>query len=89
MKTDDRIANAITDCFISPNVSDSNMEPANVVDVLNKLAVYLKYLGGGDNTDSRGAIEVHAIAISEGAEAIAGALRDVAEAIRETARVRA
>jgi hypothetical protein len=31
------IANAIRDVGISPNVSDSNLEPANLVDVIDKL----------------------------------------------------
>lgn len=39
MKNNDEfLANAILNCLISPNVSDSNLEPANVVDVINRLA---------------------------------------------------
>jgi hypothetical protein len=34
----DRIADAIDRTFSSPNVSDSNGEPANVVDVLDDIA---------------------------------------------------
>jgi len=30
--------NALRECFISPNVSDSNMEAANIVDVGNNIA---------------------------------------------------
>ncbi len=36
--TNNATANAITDCLISPNVPDSNFEPANVVDVLQRVA---------------------------------------------------
>jgi hypothetical protein len=31
-------ANALKECFISPNVSDSNLEPANIVDVIENLS---------------------------------------------------
>ena len=33
------IAEALENCFISPNVSDSNYEPANLVDVVKSLSV--------------------------------------------------
>lgn len=33
-----RIAEALKHVFISPNVADSNMEPANIVDALDKIA---------------------------------------------------
>jgi hypothetical protein len=32
------IAQAIRDCFISPNETDSNFEPCNIVDALCKIA---------------------------------------------------
>jgi hypothetical protein len=32
------IANALEYAFVSPNVADNNLEPANIVDVLDKLA---------------------------------------------------
>lgn len=34
----DKIANAISSVFVSPNVLDSNLEPANIVDAINHLA---------------------------------------------------
>lgn len=34
----DQIADAIRDCFISPNETDSNWENANIVDVLGKIS---------------------------------------------------
>lgn len=37
-KTDgDRIAEALRDCFTSPNVLDYNLEPANPVDAIARL----------------------------------------------------
>ena len=32
------VANAIKNCFVSPNVSDSNFEPANLVDTTQNIA---------------------------------------------------
>jgi len=32
------IVDSLERCFISPNVADSNMEPANVVDVIDRAA---------------------------------------------------
>jgi len=37
------VAKAISESFISPNVSDSNWEPANIVDVLERIAVRLEH----------------------------------------------
>lgn len=38
----DNVAQAIRDAFISPNVCDSNLEPANLVDVFDRIACSLK-----------------------------------------------
>ena len=40
IKTEDiqKIVNQMHHCFVSPNVSDSNGEPANLVDVSNSIA---------------------------------------------------
>lgn len=32
------LGNALKQCFISPNVADSNSEPANMVDALDKIS---------------------------------------------------
>jgi hypothetical protein len=80
---EDPIAEALTDCFISPNSLDSNMEPANVVDAIQRLGTQIKYLGGGDNGDNRGAVEVLAISVKEAGDRIASAIEDLASAIRE------
>jgi hypothetical protein len=69
------LAGALRETLISPNVSDSNMEPANVVDALDgglhAIARQIKWLGGGDNSDPRGAIEFLAVELKEGLELIA------------------
>jgi hypothetical protein len=39
--TDHPIAQAIRDNFTSPNVSDSNLEPANIVDALDRIGTAL------------------------------------------------
>lgn len=36
------IGTDMRDCFISPNVPDSNLEPANLVDTTNRIAVALR-----------------------------------------------
>ena len=59
----------------------------SVADALYSIANNIKYLGGGDNTDERGAVEVLAIPVGEGAKKIAEALGELAEAIRESKRV--
>lgn len=40
MKTEDfqKIVNQMYNCFISPNVSDDNFEPSNLVDVVDNVA---------------------------------------------------
>jgi hypothetical protein len=40
------IARAITDSFTSPNVSDSNYEPANLVDTTDSIATALFRIAG-------------------------------------------
>lgn len=84
------IANALRDCLISPNVLDSNLEAANVVDAIAHLAggvknvdKALRYLGTNDTATPMGALELHAKAVLDSAERIAIALHAVADAIRE------
>lgn len=38
IKQMEKLTQALAGCFISPNVSDSNGEDANIVDVLNNIA---------------------------------------------------
>jgi hypothetical protein len=77
------IAEALRETLISPNVSDSNLEPANVVDVIHSVSRALRWLGNADAARPMGAIEAHGVAIKEAAEMIASAITDLAEAIRE------
>jgi hypothetical protein len=74
------IARAIKDNFTSGNVADTNMEPANVVDVINKLAVYLD--AGLSKRGQFGKLERNAVdglfEIAEGLKAVAHAILGVA-----------
>jgi hypothetical protein len=83
----DKVARAILDTLISPNVSDSNMEAANVVDALESVANAIRYglrgLGNADAATPMGALEAHGLAIRQSADQIASAIRDLAEAVRE------
>jgi hypothetical protein len=90
----DQVADAILDTLISVNEHDSNLEAANVVDALfsiarslSSLSTQVKYLGGGENTDQRGAVEVLAVAVGEGCQAIAGAIDGLAVSIDHLADV--
>ena len=81
---------ALRDTLISPNVPDSNLEPANVVDVIAgaglNIARAIKRLGTNDAGTNMGAIEVLSNEIKEGSERIANALESVAQAIGSHAR---
>lgn len=80
----DQIAEALRLTFISPNVSDSNMEAANLVDVADNLARALWCLARVDDPDeTRGAVELLSQEIKAGSERIANALQSIADAIRE------
>jgi hypothetical protein len=78
------VAKAIRDTLCSPNVADSNLENANVVDALDSIGQSLRYglkwLGTGDAATPMGAIEAHAAMMNDPPEEISGALREVAEA---------
>lgn len=93
------LAQALKQTLISPNVADSNLEPASIVDAIAKLgddiSHGLKWLGNADAATPMGALEAHGKAIADGAETlasaitgaadeIASALRNVAEAIVES-----
>lgn len=82
-------AQAIRDTMISPNVPDANLEPANLVDVLDGIGrairAGLKNLGAGDHSSPMGAVEFHAVKVGEAGGKIAESLDRVAEAIGEAA----
>lgn len=78
---------ALRDTLFSSNVSDSNMEAANVVDALDSVAHAIRYglrdLGNADAATPMGALEAHGLAIKQAGEHIASAIRDLADAVRE------
>jgi|SRR6516162_8604572 hypothetical protein len=77
--------------FSSP-AETANGKEGNVADALfaiaratEKLAMWVKYLGGGDNADNRGAVEFLAIKVEEGANRFAEAGHEIAAAIESLA----
>lgn len=80
-------ADALLTVCISPNVPDANLEPANLVDAIVKIAdsirYGLKWLGTGDAATCMGAIECHAKAVLDAGNVIACAIGELADAIRE------
>lgn len=56
------------------------------VGALNSIATWIKYLGAGQNASQMGAVEFLGVCVKESGEAVAAALHDVAEAIREHTR---
>lgn len=53
----------------------------SVAEGLQSVALQVKYLGGGDNSDERGAVEFLGIQLEEGCERIASAIETLAVAI--------
>ena len=49
-------------------------EEDDVAKALNRIATLIKYLGGGDNASTMGAVEFLAVQVKEGSERIADAL---------------
>ena len=93
MNTDD-IVDSLERCFISPNVADSNLEPANVVDVIDRAARNLSRIAHAITptdvapmqTPCGGRVGSLAEAVVYAAESltrIAEAIGDLAEAVRE------
>lgn len=85
---------AIRDSFISPNVCDQNMEPANIVDVVNYVALGLARIanaitplgvaGVGDACGNHVESLTEAMmGITRSAVQIAEAINNLAEAVRE------
>ncbi len=86
-RTNTRTTDALLSIGISPNVYDSNGEPANLVDAISQVGADIRYaakwLGNGEASTPMGALEAHGKAILDAADNIAGAIRDLADAIRE------
>ena len=93
MAADNAVAEAIRDTFSSPNVSDANFEPANLVDVGHMVAQALHALGtnhaAGPGMGGLEFLAVHVAGsldrIAEAIELHARALGDVAEALQASA----
>jgi hypothetical protein len=81
--THETTASALLATLISPNVSDSNLEPANLVDVGDRLADALWQLVRTGKPEAVGTIEHLAHSMTEGTHAIADALYAIATAIRD------
>jgi hypothetical protein len=87
------IKEAIENCFVSPNVRDSNMESANVVDVIDDVARGLRTIAHAitpldacpmttPNGGSVGSLAEAVVYAAQNLELIADAISDLAEAIR-------
>jgi hypothetical protein len=81
------IAQALIETLISPNVSDTNMESANLVDVGDRIGDALWKLVRTGDPESVGTLEGLTASIEGGARAIAEALHAVAAALREHGRL--
>ena len=87
----DQLADAVRETLISPNVADSNLEPANVVDViangangLFSIAEALQRLGNADASTPMGGLEALGASIKNAGAKLAGSLDNIADAIRES-----
>ena len=81
----DRLAETLAAVLTSPNVSDTNGEPANLVDVFDRIGDALwRTAKWYDQMTPMEAIENHGEAIKEAAGTIASAISDLAAAIRES-----
>lgn len=88
------LANAISGAFISPNVADSNLEPANIVDALDGLVRMTRAVANAitpmgaapAETPNGGIVRSLTEAVFYAAESlgsISNSIHDLAEAIRE------
>lgn len=82
----DRLADTLASILTSPNVSDSNNEPANLVDVFDEISRCLWFALAPERGMKRvNAIELHGEAIKDAAQKIEIGLDGVAEAINNLA----
>lgn len=80
MRGDD-IATAIRDCFISPNVSDSNWEAANLVDSVDRLATKVGFLVSAFSAVNDGK-KTNDVSVSAALCRIADSVAKLAEVLR-------
>ena len=90
----EQIADAIDRCFVSPNVADSNLEPANLVDVVDKAAhglfriahaIYPPNTAPGHTKDGGtvASLTEAMMGVADGLHRISLSISDLAEAVRE------
>lgn len=90
----DGISDSLRAVLVSPNVADSNMEAANIVDVVDKLARSTRRIAdaitpniAGGKDDAGGHVESLTEAVmgmTSGLLSIAGAIETLAQAVRES-----
>lgn len=89
------ISEALRDSFISPNVADSNLEAANVVDVIQGLATSARRIASAISADAApghdatggvvASLTEAVMGITAGLMAVAESNEAIADAIRELA----
>ena len=79
------IAKALADVLISPNVSDSRMEPANLVDVGDRIASALWALARDEGCVVPAIIKASET-IADGLSDIASSLSDIADSLNAVPR---
>lgn len=77
------VDSALRATLISPNVSDSNMEPANVVDVLNYLASAAFKIAHAITAPAAGGSDIHGGHIESLTEAVMGMTQSLANLKKE------
>jgi hypothetical protein len=82
----DQIAEALMSGLMSPNVSDSNLAAANLVDVGDNIVDALWKLVRTGAPEHIGALEAHGEAMKDAARIIAEALYALADAVRDQGR---
>jgi hypothetical protein len=85
----DELVDSLERCFISPNVSDSNMEPANVVDVIDRAARNLSRIAHAITPTDAAAMKTpdggRVGSLTEAVIYAANSLTKIAEAIEDLA----
>lgn len=81
----DKVAAAIHEAFVSENITIANLEPANIIEAVNQgmqdVAIALTRISHGDTSGPTG-LEGASMKIHDGLALIAGAISELAEAIR-------
>ena len=85
------VAQALERSFISPNVSDRNLEPANLVDVVNRLAMTVQHVADAitptevaASSDAAGCLTEAVMGMTGGLFLIASAIERLADAVRDS-----